>query len=1661
MQKIRYIATLLLLWSITSSAQFGDEWINYNQSYIKLKIAEDGFYRVSAAELEAAGFPTGSVPASRIQLFRRGQEVAIQVNATSNVLNYLEFYAEKNKGEGDTELYAQPQAQPHTEYNIFTDTAAYFLTWKLVNETGKRIAFSNLNDASGLTAQPFHIEEDLSVEASRYASGIKFGSGSSFTLSDYDFGEGWTGNSVAKGGFKDFTLTLENVNSSSNPELEVVLIGENTLDHNVDILVGPNTSSLRNIGNVQFSDRNFETASFSFLNSDIGAGGALTVRVLTTGFAGAADRVSTALLRVNYSQNVTMLNTENKQFNFEGLGGTERAYVRIFETGNANTDVFEITDPLTPIRLSTTHFSDRLECIIPVPNSERSILAVNAPMTVPDIESVTFVEPNISASDYLILTHSALRQPASDGLDPVQAFVDYRASVQGGQFTSSVFDIFDVYDQFNYGDISSLAIRRLADYALSNGNPQAIFLIGKGRTPDENFYRTEGFSVVNIPTFGTPGSDLMFVSGLGAVPLDPAIPIGRLNAFTNEDVKAYLDKVKEMESLPYNDLFRKNVLQLSGGQTTAELSVFKLYINDFKRDLEGDYLGGKAINVGKRTSQEVEVVDVVQEINDGVGLVTFFGHSSGAATDIEIGRVTDGEFGYNNPGKYPIFLVNGCNAGDIFGDNFTFGEDWMRADGLGAIGFIAHADFASASNLKRWSDIFYQVGFMEENLFGSTLGEIILECSERYFDSYGSSDLARTQVFQMLLQGDPMIRLFAAEQPDYEITDEDLSAEAFTATPLLAALDSFKVNLPVKNYGRTVNDSLLVQVRRTLPQGEIVDSFKKFLRPLRLDTLEFPIYNEIGLNVVGSNTIEVFLDPNNETPELNEGNNYASFTIQIFEGNTINLYPPQFSVQSASSSNFIWQPADIFESSRSYDIQIDTVATFDSPILRSLIASGERLLSRQVDFSGDNLPDTTVVYWRTRFTNPENAEEEEWANSSFSIIPTADTGWGQFQRNQVNKNSITGVEYTADDAWQFVETDAPVNIVTFGNNYPSFNYDDLVVVANGIDYLATSNTSDPECAQNTINAVIFDKESTNPYRPIDFTGNDGQITLLCGRLPQLVYNFTEADVTGVDAYLEQVIDLMEIGDHIVLFNIGLVNYSNWDIDVLNALETVGISGADISALTNGQPLIALGRKGDSPGTATIVSTDGSPDPVTEQSIELNDIVNGSYSSGVVSSVEIGPVKSWDSFTYLIESDVNDDFVMNLKGITPEGQEMDLFAFSRSDNQDLSSIDPIAFPRMRIEYSFLDDIDLTPPFLKYWQLNYEPAPDGILFSDDLETSEFQEGAQAQKSLFFYNYSNEDFLDSLDVIARLRSSVNANIQTQNFRIDGPLSGDTVTVSTAVNTIGQDGLNSLSVEIDAIENEQYQFNNRLTLNDAVNVLADNTNPFLDVTFDGAYIMNGDIVSPESTIVIRMKDDNSFLLKNDTIGVEIQLKRPCEGCVFERINFSDPTVTVSPATENTDFEITMNPNLEEDGVYTLSAQARDESGNLAGTEPYQVEFEVVSESSITHFYPYPNPFSTQTRFVFTLTGTNIPEKIKIQIMTISGRIVREINQDEIGPIKIGHNITQFAWDGTDRYGDQLANGVYFYRVLMQSGAESIEHRETSADGAFKNGFGKLYILR
>ena len=83
---------------------------------------------------------------------------------------------------------------------------------------------------------------------------------------------------------------------------------------------------------------------------------------------------------------------------------------------------------------------------------------------------------------------------------------------------------------------------------------------------------------------------------------------------------------------------------------------------------------------------------------------------------------------------------------------------------------------------------------------------------------------------------------------------------------------------------------------------------------------------------------------------------------------------------------------------------------------------------------------------------------------------------------------------------------------------------------------------------------------------------------------------------------------------------------------------------------------------------------------------------------------------------------------------------------------------------------------------------------------------------------------------------------------------------------------------------------------------------------------------------------------------------------------------------------------------------------------------------------------------------------------MTVTGKIVREITKDELGPIHIGRNITEFKWDGTDQFGQQLANGVYIYRVVTDIHGKKIDRLKATGyntDKYFQGGYGKMYLMR
>ena len=258
------------------------------------------------------------------------------------------------------------------------------------------------------------------------------------------------------------------------------------------------------------------------------------------------------------------------------------------------------------------------------------------------------------------------------------------------------------------------------------------------------------------------------------------------------------------------------------------------------------------------------------------------------------------------------------------------------------------------------------------------------------------------------------------------------------------------------------------------------------------------------------------------------------------------------------------------------------------------------------------------------------------------------------------------------------------------------------------------------------------------------------------------------------------------------------------------------------------------------------------------------------------------------------------------------------------------------------------------------------------------------------------------------------------------------------------------------------EHNFLNNIGLLSMV-VLKDDVNPVLDITFDGVHIQDGDVVAAKPLILIKLTDESPYLRLADTSLFEIYIQFPTE-FEFRRIPFTSDWLTFigAPSSGNNEARAEMRPDLAEDGIYQLEVRAKDATGNLSGDNDYFISFRVIHDQTLSRIYNYPNPFNHSTQFIYTLTGEGSPAFYEIQIVSMDGIVVREITQDQLGPLAVGTHFTNYEWDGTDGNGNPLSAGVYLYKMFAKNAnGEDYGHYETYDDNLFKNGWGKLVIIR
>lgn len=1654
---------------------YGNEWIRYDQSYYKISVGADGIYRLSYQSLSDAGVPVSSIAAEHFQLFYLGQEIPV-FTTTNNIFgsdDFIEFHGVRNRSELDRFLFIEPDKMLNPFYSLFNDTSAYFLTWNL-NETGKRYQ-SVSNDISN----PPPPQQWFWFESILYFTSLheKLKNVSDINQSQFGEAEGFTkeyppGTTV----IQTFAVPADHLYESgpANAEVTMRYVCKNGSHHQVV-----------SVNNTPYVDEQFDNYAGKKYEFDV------PVNVLTTapvvkieGLASVdsyKDKQSVANIKVRYPRSFDFDNQPYFKFEIAAAAGITYLEIANFNATGGTPVIYDLTNDL---RLVAIVDNDLVKIALPPAATTRQLVLFNnntIPQVLP-LSEVTFIDYFQEEGNYIILSDARF---FDDGQTPatnwVQKYAAFRASPSGGGFDTVIIEVGQLYNQFAYGiNRHNICLRNFTHFVKKNWeSPEYLLFLGKGleykRIRYASDFALQDGSSFFVPTFGFPGSDN--IAAADNYSNTPLLSVGRLPVSKPEDIRIYLEKVQEYTYAQSSaqtiedKAWMKQAIHLSGGDIAVQ-ELVKLYLAQMANELKTNLFGADFHTFYKTSTDPIQTSnydEIENLINNGVSLITFMGHSSPNAIDFNINEPTS----YQNNNKYFFMFSLGCFTGLIHDTYKTLGERFVLIPDKGAIGFLATSGYGSINALEGFGEKFYSHigGSQYQKGIGDALRATISDYDDPAYSGY------RELIQQMTLLCDPAIGLNPHPGPDYVI---DKSTIRFNPSSISIEEDSFSISLDIVNIGRNDKDTIVLEINQTFPDAStatvIFDTIIPNLFRHSL-TYRLPVSGEQAL---GLNRFNIKIDATDHVaelpmPEAEQNNELVNeqgvpgIEVYFYANDVRQVYPVDQGIVSSGPVRLIGSTSNMFAPSQKYLLELDTTELFIAPLATtSIIQQGGVIEWKpQITFQ-----DSTVYYWRVS-PDSTNAFGYVWRQSSFIYLPGSSDGWNQSHFYQYKKDHFENIELPdSTQAFSFIDNAKGIKIRNYYYPYPNISAPGLLINNAQAQYYLPSGTVTSGVYVTVLDTIlVVPMENPSP-------GLYGSYNTIPDRVIK-AFPFRTDSLAEREKLIRFLRDSVPSGYYVAFWTIqratgnGTSYYPElWALDsigstgsnIFQVLEAQGATRIRETATSGSLPYGFFYRKDhpEYPGYDFLADS-------VSQYLEHDYEVLGNWDEGSVESIKIGPASKWHSLHWKtgFYDPATDMRSLEVTGINTQNNATLLLTGVMAADTTLEFIDAGQYPYLQLRWHSGDTTYRTSAQLDYWRVLYEGLPEAAInpvVHYDLYNDTLQQGEKFKLEMAVMNISHYD-MDSL--LVKYRFTDEANQDTVIYVRIGPLlTFDTMITQMELDTRFLSGIQRLQAEInpDDDQPELYHFNN-IAFDDFY-IQKDNLNPLLDVTFDGTHIMNGDIIAPRPQIVVTLKDENIYLALEDTSLFRIYILYPDETSP-RRIYFNTGEMTFFPAvTGNLDKHnratIELNPVFTIDGTYQLIVNATDATGNDSGDRDYAVAFEVITRQAISNVLNYPNPFSTATRFVYTITGEEPPAYFKIQIMTISGQIIREITQAEMGAMRIGKQISDFVWDGTDQYGDRLANGVYLYRVIAKKAdGTDYEKIDTGTDQYFSKGFGKLVIMR
>jgi len=222
----------------------------------------------------------------------------------------------------------------------------------------------------------------------------------------------------------------------------------------------------------------------------------------------------------------------------------------------------------------------------------------------------------------------------------------------------------------------------------------------------------------------------------------------------------------------------------------------------------------------------------------------------------------------------------------------------------------------------------------------------------------------------------------------------------------------------------------------------------------------------------------------------------------------------------------------------------------------------------------------------------------------------------------------------------------------------------------------------------------------------------------------------------------------------------------------------------------------------------------------------------------------------------------------------------------------------------------------------------------------------------------------------------------------------------------------------------------------------LNDNKGPEIEIFFDDTNFAGSYLVNPNFTLIAKLKDQTGLNTTGTGIGHKLEaILNEDATKTFDLTNSFVGDLNSGGKSGLAKYSFNSMPL----GDYKVKVKAWDVFNNLSTQES---AFTVVSAEKgivVRDVVNYPNPMTSSTTFTFQ-HNYNSSFNVKIKVYTIAGRLIKTIEQNDLL-----EKFVKVDWDGRDEDGNQIANGTYLYKLIVES-----------SDGSFKDTIlGKLSVIK